>query len=400
MNILIVSQYYYPEQFQINEIAPELVRRGHNVTVLCGVPNYPYGKIYQGYEDCKRQYETIEGVRVIRVNQKPRGNGIVSLLKNYLSFVKEANKYVDSIDEEFDVIMGYQLSPVTSMLPAIRLKSKLHIPLLLYVLDIWPVSGESHLPFKKSPINRWLHRISKKIYKAAERILVTSRPFIDYLASKNDVDKRRMDYLPQHASAEMLSADLNSKRDALCNFMYAGNMGAGQTLDVIVNAAACLGNRNDYIIHFVGDGSKRKQLENMVKEAGLSQNFVFHGNQKREKMPDFYKMSDILLITLRGNNEVGNTMPGKLQMYMTTGKPILGAINGAAAEVIAEAKCGKCVEAGDYKGLADLMKDAIENPIKYADCGVNAKRYFLDHFTLEKHVDRLENELKQLAKCN
>lgn len=400
MKILIVSQYYYPEQFQINEIAPELVRRGHSVTVLCGVPNYPLGKIYAGYEDDKKRFETINGARVIRVNQKPRGNGFLSLLKNYVSFVKEANNFVDSIDEEFDVIMGYQLSPVTSMLPAIRIKSKLKIPLLLYVLDIWPESGFSHLPFKKGPINNWLHKISKRIYQSADRILVTSRPFIDYLARVNAVDIHTIAYLPQHANADMLAADLNSKRGRVCNFMYAGNMGAGQTLDVVVNAAVCLGKRDDYKIHFVGDGSKRKELEEMVKEKGLSQNVVFHGNQKRDEMPKFYKMADVLLITLRGNNEVGNTMPGKLQMYMTTGKPILGAINGASVEVIAESKCGSCVFAGDYEGLAELMKDAIENPEHYAECGENAKRYFLENFTLKTYVDKLESELKQLAKCN
>ena len=128
--------------------------------------------------------------------------------------------------------------------------------------------------------------------------------------------------------------------------------------------------------------------------AGLQENVIFYGNQKREDMPGFYKMADALLITLRGNNEVGNTMPGKLQMYMTTGKPIFGAINGAANEVIREAQCGSCVKAGDYQGLAKLMEFYIEHPDAYKDCGKGVKDFFMQHFTLEKFTDGLERELQ------
>ena len=178
--------------------------------------------------------------------------------------------------------------------------------------------------------------------------------------------------------------------------MFAGNLGKGQRIDVIINAAAELGARKDYKVHIVGDGSMRSFLETMVKEKGLATNVIFYGNQKRDAMPSFYKKADVLLITLRGNNEVGNTMPGKLQMYMTTGKPILGAINGAANEVIKEAQCGACVKAGDYKGLALLMKSYIENPKEFKDCGFNAREYFKEHFTFEHYMNGLEKELQAL----
>ena len=130
----------------------------------------------------------------------------------------------------------------------------------------------------------------------------------------------------------------------------------------------------------------------------MQNNVIFYGNQKREDMPQFYKMADALLITLRGNNEVGDTMPGKLQMYMTTGKPIFGAINGAANEVIKEARCGSCVKAGDYEGLAKLMKLYIEHPSDYLNCGRNAREYFKTHFTLDIYMDGLEKELESMAR--
>ena len=393
MKILIISQYYYPEQFQINEIAPELVRRGHEVTVVCGLPNYPKGVIFEGYEN--RFEEVIDGVKVFRCKNVPRGNNPIQLIRNYWSFVKESKKIIRTLPGDFDVVLGYQLSPITSMLAALEHKKKHGTPVVFYTLDIWPVSAEAMLHGKKNPVYWWVKKLSKKIYKGADRILVTSRPFIDYLHGVLDIPTESMAYLPQHAGTEMLDMDLQADDNGIADFVFAGNLGKGQRIDVIIKAAAVIGARKDYRIHIVGDGRMRQELEQMVKENGLEENVVFYGNQKREDMPSFYKKADALLITLRGNNEVGNTMPGKLQMYMTTGKPILGAINGAAAEVIEDAHCGSCVKAGDYDGLAKLMKSFIEHPMDYNVCGENAKQYFKKHFTLERYMNGLEEELRR-----
>ena len=173
-------------------------------------------------------------------------------------------------------------------------------------------------------------------------------------------------------------------------------MGKGQTLDVILKAAAEIRDKI-FIIHMVGDGSQRKELEALSKTLGIQDKVIFYGNQKREDMADWYKKADALLITLRGNNAVGDTMPGKLQAYMATGKPVLGAINGAANEVIRESRCGACVNAGDYAGLAHLMADFIDNPEKFKECGNNGKKYFLENFTLEKYVDSIENQMKKMV---
>ena len=404
MKILVISQYYYPEQFQINEIAPELVRRGHTVTVVCGLPNYPKGEIFEGYErenvrrKMEEEYLKETGVKVIHCKNVPRGHNPLQLVRNYWSFVRESKKVVGELPGDYDVVLGYQLSPISSMEAALEYK-KLHgKPVLFYTLDVWPVSAEAMLHGKKNPIYWWVKRMSKRIYQGADKILVTSRPFIDYLRRTSKVPAERMSYLPQHAGTEMLEMDLQAVDNGVADFMFAGNLGKGQCVDVIIKAAALLGKRNDYKVHLVGDGRMRHVLEQMVKENGLEGNVVFYGNQKRADMPSFYKKADVLLITLRGNNEVGNTMPGKLQMYMTTGKPIMGAINGAAVEVIDEAQCGGCVKAGDYEGLAKLMKFYIEHPNEYDVCGKNARRYFKRHFTLENYMDGLENELKKLVK--
>ena len=394
MKILIVSQYYYPEQFQINEIAPELVRRGHDVTVLTGLPNYPKGEIYPGYENGQKRKEVINGVKVIRVEEHPRKTGGKNLIKNYMSFYKNGLATAKKLKNDYDVVLCYQLSPVTMLKPAVVYAKKNKKPLLTYCLDIWPESAKDHLniPVVYSAITA----LSKSLYRACDHISVTSRPFIDYFEKVVGFDRNKMSYIPQHADMSMLDIDFTAPDNGVTDFMYAGNMGKGQTLDVIIRAAAELKNRNDFIVHMVGDGSRRAELEELTRQLGVEDKVIFYGNQSRDSMSEFYKKADALLITLRGNNAVGNTMPGKLQMYMTTGKPILGAINGAANEVIKEAGCGKCVAAGDYKGLAAIMEDYIENREEYTNCGTNARKYFLSNFTLKKYCDDLEEQLKKL----
>ena len=321
-----------------------------------------------------------------------------------MSFARNSKKTVRKMDKDYDVVLGYQLSPITSMEAALEYKRLYGTPVVFYTLDIWPVSAEGMLKSKRNPLMIPVKRLSRRIYQGADRILVTSRPFMDYLHRANGIDNDKMAYLPQHAGDGMLNMDLGKGegQESLVtrrvDFLFAGNLGKGQRLDVIVEAARILGRRKDYKIHFVGEGRMRGELENMVKEYDLQDNVIFYGNQKREDMPRFYKIADALLITLRGNNEVGDTMPGKLQMYMTTGKPIFGAINGAANEVIKEARCGSCVKAGDYEGLAKLMKLYIEHPSDYLNCGRNAREYFKTHFTLDIYMDGLEKELESMAR--
>lgn len=398
MKILIVSQYYYPEQFQINEIAPALVKRGHEVTVLTGLPNYPKGDVFEGYEDGKRREEIIDGVRVIRCGIIPRKHDPAHLLLNYYTFAAKGKKKALTLDGDFDVVLCYQLSPVLMLEPAVAYAKKHHVPLICYCLDIWPESAQGMLKTNKGPIYGYVKSLSRTLYTACDHIAVTSRPFIDYFETELGIDRAKMSYIPQHADTRLLDIDMRAEDNGIVDFMYAGNMGKGQTLDVLVKAVAELKGRNDFTVHMVGDGSKRVELEALADSLGVKDKFIFYGNQKREDMPAFYKKADALILTLRGNNAVGNTMPGKLQVYMTTGKPIFGAINGAANEVIGEADCGRCVAAGDHKGLAEIMADYIDTPEKYSSAGENARKYFAENFTLETYMDKLEKEINETVR--
>lgn len=397
MKILIISQYYYPEQFQINDIAPELVKRGHKVTVLTGLPNYPSGIIPEGYRHGKRRHEILDGVEVIRCNEFERKGGLLNLILNYVSFRYYGIKAAQKLPVGYDVIFCYQLSPVSILEPAMAYKAKYGIPILCYCLDLWPESVQAYIS-KSNPIYTYISSYCRKLYQACDRIAVTSFPFINYLHSVNGIDLGKLCYIPQHADDSMLTLDMTTIPIGTINFMFAGNLGKGQKIETIIKAAAILKHRKDFVIHMVGDGTMRHKLEILAHDLGVAEKIIFHGNQKRENMPKFYAMADVLLITLRGNNAVGDTMPGKLQTYMTTGKPILGAINGAANQVIKESRCGACTNAEDYKGLASIMASYIDNPSTYNECGENARKYFKEHFTFKVYMDSLEKELLALIK--
>jgi glycosyltransferase involved in cell wall biosynthesis len=399
MKILIVSQYYYPEQFLISEIAPELVKHGHEVTMLTGLPNYPDGIIPKEYLHGHKRDEVINGVRVIRCSEVGRKGGKLNLIRNYISFAASGRRMVRKLPSDVDVIFCYQLSPVTMVIPALSYKKKHDAPLLLYCLDIWPESVQAHVRNDKGWLYWWISKYSKKLYQACDEIAVTSEPFIEYMNRVNGIAADRLCYIPQHADGAMLEMNLKSENNGIADFMFAGNLGKGQKLDTIVKAAAILKKQGTtgFLIHIVGDGSMRQSLELMAEDEDVADLFIFHGQQKRTDMPEYYRKADALLLTLRGNNYVGNTIPGKLQTYMTTGKPIFGAINGDAKQVIEKSECGKCAPAEDSDGLAAIMADYIRSPDNYKGCGDRAKEYFEKHFTLPVFVNRLEIEMTELV---
>ena len=397
MKILVVCQHYYPEQFLLNEITAELVRRGHDVTALVGRPNYPEGEVLSDYRHGRNKFQTVNGVKVVRCFEIGRGSGYFHLAVNYLSYMISATIKAFFLKGDFDIVFSYQLSPILMSIPAIVYKRRRRKPVFLYCCDLWPESIKGHLKNSRGFFYKLVARFSKYVYNTVDVVTVASKPFIKYMRRVNSVPASNLRYRPQFASDIFLKQDLSAEDDGITDFMYAGNLGYEQDLDVIVKAAGLLRNRNDFRVHFVGFGSYLETLKERVKKEGMDDKIVFHGRVNFDEMGTFYKMADALLITLRNISEIGKTMPAKLQTYMTTGKPIFGAISGAAEEVIKKASCGRTVSAGDYEGLAELMKDYIDHPEKYADCGENAKCYFKKHFTLASHVDWLENEFRQLV---
>jgi len=396
MKILVVCQYYYPEQFRINDICEQLVRDGHSITVLTGLPNYPMGKIPAEYRRGRKRKENINGVRILRSLEIGRRNGLVGMALNYFSYMISASIKALLLKKDFDIIFVYQLSPITMTLPGVIMKKRSKKPLYLYCCDIWPESIKNVISNENNLIYKTAKKISRYLYSQCDAITVTSQPFIEYFNKEHFIAKERLSYIPQHAEDIYLQMDFNAVDD-ITDFVFMGNIGIAQDIECILNAAEMIRLEPDFKIHFVGDGSYMEKSKELVKSKGLDNIIVFHGRHPLEKMPDFYKLADACLLTLKAENLIGLTIPSKLQGYMAAGKTVIGAINGAAQRVIKESQCGICVKASDAEALAEAMKDFINNPDKYKDCGEKGRKYFREHFTKDIFMEKLEEKISSLT---
>ena len=396
MKILMICQYYYPEPFRVNELCEELVRRGHEVTAVTGVPNYPEGEIYKGYEGRAERDETLGGVRVHRLPVHPRKTGALHRMLNYYSYARKATRYVKSKacaaadGSAFDIVLVYQLSPVMMAKAAVAYSQKHGVPVVMYCLDLWPESLVAGGIKRGSWIYRHFHRVSKRIYTLMDRILITSRMFKEYLVEEFGVRDDVVDYLPQYAEG-IFGEVPPHEPDSITHLMFTGNIGAMQGVETILGAAERL-KREPVRLHIVGGGIELKRLRQTAKDKGLD-NVVFYGRRPLSEMPKYFGMADAMLITLRADPVLSCTLPGKVQAYMAAGKPVIGAINGETEKVIRAAGCGFCGPAEDDEALAENIRRFAALEDKNA-LGENARAYYEGNFEETRFMDRLEGELK------
>ena len=391
--ILVICQYYKPEPFRISDICEEMVRRGHEVQVVTGYPNYPEGVLYEGYGKGKHIDEVINGVKVHRCFTIPREIGTVKRLMNYYSYAASSTAYVlskacvASDGKPFDVVFCNQLSPVMMAEAAIAYKKKYNVPIVMYCLDLWPESLIAGGIKRESVIYKFFHHVSKRIYRQMDKILITSRMFSDYLSNEFGVEKDRIEYLPQYA--EGIFGQIPPRElDETFHLMFAGNIGAVQSVETVIKAAEIL--KDEPVkFHIVGGGTDLDRLKEVAKNLD---NVVFYGRRPLEEMPEFYAKADAMLITLSDDPVLSLTLPGKVQSYMAVGKPIIGAIDGETKVIIEEAKCGFCGSADDVGELADNIKRFILSEDKTV-MGRNARKYYEKNFEKKNFMNKLENEL-------
>lgn len=421
MKILVVSENFYPDTFAINDIVRILVERGHEVTVLTGLPDYATSEIPEEYRHGKNRVQDYCGAKVYRVATIARHHGPVWRSLNYLSFVWSGNRMAKHFSwPDFDVIYVWEVSPVTMALPAIALKKRYRKLLYLYCLDIWPECIKAMGFREGTPFYQAVRQLSGYIYQKCDHVAVSSRPFLQYLKEICGVSEEKMSYLPQFASSAMLEEDFSKKRedsgtdDGLdpvpnlpetdgadpghTDFLYIGNIGKAQDMPCMIRAISRLKDWNDVLFHFVGGGSEYENTIRLARETGADRIIRFYGPKPFAKAKKYYRIADACILTLDGSNRIGDTLPGKVQTYMAAGKPILGAMNGAGYEVITEAKCGMVVRAGDSEGLSEAFRAFIEekNIAERTSMGENARKYFRNHFREEKFFEQLEEELSEL----
>ena len=396
MKILIVSQYFFPEEFKINDLARDFVDRGHKVTVLTGKPNYPKGEYYDGYQYKGVVTEKYFGAEVIRVPLRKRGaGGGKNLVLNYLSFVYNANDYIRKNKMQYDAILVYEISPITQVYPALFCKKKYGGKVLVWVQDLWPESVTAAGGVKNKLVLGILDRMVKKIYKKSDVLLVQSEGFKESILSKGDF-KSKIIFAPNWAEDLYIEKQMIEPEKVAAmmpkgfRVMFAGNIGAAQDVESIIKAANETRDIPDIKWVIVGDGRAKSIVETQAKEFGLSKTVVFLGRHPMKQMPTFFSFADIMVVSLKDEYIFSLTIPAKTQSYMASGKPIVSMLNGEGNRIIENAGCGLTAQSGDYKMLAKNVKKLYKTEKKeLSQMGLRGFEYYLSHFDKKTVIDNM-----------
>jgi len=405
VKILVLTQYFWPEEFRINELSRMLAKRGHQITVLTGIPNYPSGRFFPGYSFFRNKTENYEGIKIIRVPLLPRGKGGgIRLALNYLSFAFFASILGPfKCRDQYDVIFVYQLSPVTVGLPGIVMKKIKSAPILFWIQDLWPESLSATGAVKSKYILKMTEHLVRFIYSHCDRILVQSKSFIDAVTQRG-VDRSKIEYFPNSAETifditpESSGAMENIKFPEGFCIMFAGNIGAAQDFKTIITAAELIKNHADIHWLIVGDGRRFSWVQEQIKLRQLSQNVHLLGRHPLEAMPGFFSNADVMLVTLRKEPIFALTVPSKIQAYMASARPIIAALDGEGLLTIEEAGAGLVCPSENAEMLAEtVLKVYHMDHVQREKMAMNGRKYFEDNFEPNKLIDKLECWLTELT---
>ena len=402
MRILIVTQYFWPENFRINDLVSALIKRGHEVTVLTGKPNYPAGKVFEAFRQNSKNFENYQGARVFRVPMLARGQGSLRLFMNYLSFVLGAGilgpwRLRGRI---MDAIFVFEPSPVTVGLPAIFLGRLKLAPVVFWALDLWPETLAAIGVVRSPRLLGWIGRLVSYIYNRCTLVLGQSQAFLASI-SKYCADPQKVRYFPSWAedvfgqTERQLAPEVTSRKDVF-TVLFAGNVGEAQDLPAVLNAVEQLKDNQSVRWLIVGDGRMSAWLRNEVERRGLGENILLLGRFPVERMPSFYAHADALLVSLKKDPVFSMTIPGKVQSYLMSGIPLLGMLDGEGAAVIKQADAGFTCAAGDSAGLAAaVLKMAALTEDLRSELGSNGRRYAQTEFGRDILIGRLEKLLDE-----
>jgi glycosyltransferase involved in cell wall biosynthesis len=400
VKILIVTQYFWPENFRINDLTQELVKRGHSVTVLTGIPNYPAGRVFDAYRQNPMAFGQYSGATVLRIPMLARGHGAVRLFMNYLSFVIGACLCGPwrLRGQHADVIFVFEPSPVTVGLPAVMLGRIKHAPVVFWALDLWPETLAAIGVVRSPRVLGWIGHLVKFIYERCTLVLGQSRGFLASIA-KYCSDIKKIRYFPSWAEdvfnePDLLPAPEVPVRKGVFNVLFAGNIGEAQDLPAVLAAAESLRHNASIRWLIVGDGRKSDWLHDEVGRRGLQGSVMLLGRFPVERMPSFYAHADALLVSLKKDPVFSMTIPGKVQSYLMAGIPLVGMLDGEGAKVIADANAGLVCAAGDAGGLASaVLQLAAMSANQRNQLGVNGRVYAQKEFGRTQLMDRLETLL-------
>lgn len=399
--ILLVTQYFYPENFKSNDLAFELVKRGYEVDALVGIPNYPEGKYFKGYGIFQKRHEVVNGVNVYRCFQTPRGKGGWRLPINYMSFVLFGSLSIlfHLGWKKYDCIIGHEPSPIFQAYPALLLRWMQKIPFYYWIMDLWPDAMMSGGGVRNNKVLHFVDGLVKGIYKRCDKILITSKPFRRAICEKGDFDNKII-YFPNWSVDMSLVKDdiqLPELPDGF-RIMIAGNLGGAQCLDKVAEVMMELKDVPEVKWIFVGDGSKKAWLDNFIDQNGLKENAITVGRYPAEAMPSFFKQADAMLVTLKGGfRHLEMVVPARLQSYMSAGRPVLAMLGEGGAEIIEESGCGYVVPAGNSKALARVIREKVLTDRKsFEAMGVKGRKYYEENYNLDMCIDNLVEIIEKI----
>lgn len=406
MRLLVVTQYFWPENFRINELVAELVARGHEVTVLTGCPNYPEGEIFTEFRKNPESFARYEGATVLRVPLRPRGKGRFRLALNYLSFVLWGSICGPWLlrGRKFDAIFVFATSPITAALPALVIRRIKRLPLALWVLDLWPETLSAVGVVRSPLLLNWVGKLVAFIYRRCDRILVQSKAFLPNIRRWADDDSRTR-YCPNWVERAFevsphdvdVAPEVRPYQDTF-NVMFAGNVGDAQDFPAILDAAQLLRDRRDLRWLIVGDGRAADLVRTEIERRALQDCVFLLGRHPAAAMPAFFRGADALLVTLRADPVFAMTIPGKVQTYLAAGLPILGMLDGEGARILEESGAGLVATAGDSELLALRVQQLLAlSAAELAAMGARGRAYCQREFGREMVISRLEEGLIELA---
>lgn len=392
-HILVVSQYFYPEQFRINDIAAEWVRRGYRVTVLTGIPNYPQGKFYKGYNWFRGRRETWNGIDIIRIPLIARGKTPIGMVLNYFSFVISGFFWKCFTKLRADYVFTFEVSPMTQALIGVWYAKKHHIPNYLYVQDLWPENVEIVTGIHTKLIIGPIGKMVDYIYRHCDKIFATSPSFVEEIRKRIPGEEEKAIYWPQYAEEFYQPSEIKSElipEDGVFNITFTGNIGTAQGLEILPDTAKLLKESGTRVrFNIVGDGRNKENFLRQIHNLEVDDFFHLIGWQPAEAIPKILAASDIAFLSFSGNPLFSMTIPAKLQSYMACGMPILAAASGETKRIIEDAACGICCEIGDADKLADAIRH-LQNGACLSDMAKRSRAYFEVHFTKKELMDEID----------
>lgn len=407
MRLLVVTQYFWPENFRINDLVAELANRGHQVTVLTGLPNYPDGKVFPEFQVDSAEFQEYEGARIVRVPMMPRGQGGLRLILNYLSFAISASflGLWKLRGEKFDVIFAYEPSPITVGLPAVLFRAVKRVPLVFWVLDLWPETLRAIGVIRSKTVLKMVGELVAFIYKRCDLILAQSRSFMPEIY-KYAGRGCCVYYFPSWAESvfDVKNAEPATEVEFQSEgftVVFAGNIGDAQDFPSILAAAEKLKSFHGIRWLIVGDGRMAGWVRNEITQRNLSECVFMLGRFPVERMPSFFRHADALLVSLKDESVFSMTIPGKLQTYLAAGIPVVAMLNGEGADVVENSSAGVVCAAGDPDGLASaVMKLLKMTDTERATLGQNGLNVAARDFSRDVLISRLEQWLVDLNASN